>query len=316
MIKEYNVIAIITVCFLFVLTSCSAPITEPTTTPTPTAAPTIAPAVEPEPQPTLEQTPDPMQIKFDMAPEIDGLIKEIREKDGILKVVYLYLEDNPYGGVAGEYAGEFKKEVILHDPKDGVAKEVGGIVLDAYVIKKIIVDKMEVGDKRTISVPLDISTLLDTDSIELSLIKGTSLFLGENDGIIKIDCFGQESLPLVNIDPNETTYILDYTDKGLFVVNQNVYEYEGSDDTYFYTRGNDSVIKIKIESRTSSLIIKEGGLVNQEELKTIKDDFDFGSFITDISFPIEICSITNEEQALLRVHFLNVNGVYVFMKSN
>ena len=111
-------------------------------------------------RPTPVSTPslDPMQEKLQLAPEIDGLTKTIEEKDGIQKVVYRYIADNPYGGAEGEYAGEFKKEVTEQYPDTGEVKEVGGVVLELPIIRLLLERDYVVSNLRPCAIPLDVSS--------------------------------------------------------------------------------------------------------------------------------------------------------------
>jgi len=102
-----------------------------------------------------------MQEKFALAPEIDGLYKDIQEKDGIEKVVYLYESDNPYGGVEDQYAGEFKKDVFtMIDGDEGSSKrEVGGLVMTPRVVRELVKQTSEELGNAVMPIPIDISIL-------------------------------------------------------------------------------------------------------------------------------------------------------------
>jgi hypothetical protein len=125
-------------------------------------APTQAAAT---PAPSLSPTPtiSPMQEKFALAPELEGLNKEIREKDGIEKVVYLYEADNPYGGVEGEYAGEFKKDVFIsgaYSNGETYEKDTGGLAMMPNVVGELVADADN--PVRRIPFPVDISIIGDS----------------------------------------------------------------------------------------------------------------------------------------------------------
>jgi hypothetical protein len=142
-----------------------------------------------------------MQEKFAMAPEIDGLYKDIQEKDGIEKVVYLYDADNPYNGVEDEYAGEFKKEVMVENSETGEMEEVGGVVLKPEIVKQLI-DEVKPDSRftyddgiNTFAIPLDISGM-EVEDIKISYMKNNKEVKFEFDGYLPIICIalGREDI--------------------------------------------------------------------------------------------------------------------------
>ena len=83
------------------LTRCMQEVTSPA----PSAIETQAPSPDGSPSPTEEIEKSEIEKKFEMAPAIEGLNKEIQKKDGIEKVVYLYEKGNPHGGERGGICG-------------------------------------------------------------------------------------------------------------------------------------------------------------------------------------------------------------------
>ena len=225
--KRYIVIILILAVCLIVLISCSAPLAEPTTTPIPTAAPTIAqtvvltpePMPEPSPEPSPEPfpTPYPIQVKYEWAPEIEGLKKEIREKDGEQKVVYLYEEDNPYGGVAGEYAGEFKMEVYYN--YDGQDYLYGGISLSSSILKWGLpkgCDFIDSDPNKVVPIPIEISTLNSLSEVIISL-EVNKMPSAKAAELFKVEISNNDFIPIRSVLPNEGRFL---------IINNEYFEYE------------------------------------------------------------------------------------------
>jgi len=113
-----------------------------------------------------------------LAPEITGTTKTLKTINGLERVTYVSAEGNPYSVPAGQYVGEFRKEVVL----DGV--EVGGVVLIPKVVEKLMSDKAN----NAFFVPADISEINNKDIISLDRL--SDRFLGGD--ILRIDTKGNK----------------------------------------------------------------------------------------------------------------------------
>ncbi|MDD4937693.1 MAG: hypothetical protein PHX34_01615 [Candidatus Shapirobacteria bacterium] len=194
----------------------------PITTPGTMSSQEATPGVSLSPSATENMVSAEMQEKFAMAPEIDGLYKDIQEKDGIEKVVYLYESDNPYGGPEDEYAGEFKKEIFVLLP-DGSTKEIGGIVMIPDVIEELIKYTNETICNAIMPIPVDISRLRGEDvTLSVEELKGDYPYSDEQ-AVEKIDIEGNPMVDLVCVSfERDSTYSL-YQDENYGWVTINSY---------------------------------------------------------------------------------------------
>lgn len=107
---------------------------------------------EPMFSPTPTSTPNEQKVQLEVAPEIEGLTKVIRD----LRVVYTYDEGNPYKGESGEYAGVYKGNVTV------AGEEVGGVCMEAKVCEKLLEDALaQIPDgepKVKVIAPLDVTS--------------------------------------------------------------------------------------------------------------------------------------------------------------
>jgi len=268
----------------FVLAACSAPAPAPAASPTTVA--TKAPTFEPTPTP--EPTLDPaIQEKLKIAPKINGLDKEIQKKDGIWKVVYLYQEGNNYGGEIGEYAGEFKKEIIVTNPETGkeieiMTEDVGGVVLKPDVVKWWI-DFVK-PDSRfiyyegtgTFAIPLDISGMnLDEINISYSDENGAvpgymQKMIFNFNGSLPIVCV---SLGREDIDSN---YILGKKDNELYLMESLIKHPGGNYDVLFPLHNGKSSRDYNLATR---YIYFSGDFNVDEKPIDNYDEIDFGKFV-------------------------------------
>jgi hypothetical protein len=103
-----------------------------------------------------------------IAPDLPGTKKVMQYINGLNRVTYIALEDNPYGVTAGLYVGEFKKEVTFE------GEEVGGVVLIPKVVEKLLADR----DGKAIFIPADISEINNKKSVDLIFLDVTLLEKG------------------------------------------------------------------------------------------------------------------------------------------
>ncbi|MFA5675913.1 MAG: hypothetical protein WDA65_05240 [Christensenellales bacterium] len=144
------------VAVMAALTGCVQEVTSPA----PSAIETQAPSPDGSPSSTEVIEKSEIEKKFEMAPVIEGLNKEIQEKDEEKRVVYLFESDNPFGGTEGAYAGEYSDKVDFYNDF--------GEIIDAN-IRQAVVLVPEVVDyylefyrgylEDRAAVPLDISKL-------------------------------------------------------------------------------------------------------------------------------------------------------------
>jgi len=105
------------------------------TTPDPTSGSSTSALVTPEPssnestQSTSQDPTEQLDMKMKTSPELEGAEKVIIERDGMKRVVYLALADNPYGVAEGTTLGEYKYEVFLDEQRSG------GVALAAPVVR-------------------------------------------------------------------------------------------------------------------------------------------------------------------------------------
>lgn len=174
--------------------------TEPSVTVTPTET-----TVKVDPAGTTETTPAPtettltveqqeekdLQEKMELAPDIEGATKVIKEINGLKRVTY---ERD------GEYIGEYKKEVTQTD-ENGEVTEVGGIVLIASEVEKILNEQLP-NAKNGYLMPLaaDISDLTTLGNVNLSINSEGTMATGPF--FININC-GSETVDLVSVLPGE-----------------------------------------------------------------------------------------------------------------
>jgi hypothetical protein len=284
----FKKVAIFILAILF-LAGCSANTPSPTgslvATPNVSSVDSIAlTQATAMPSPSLSPTPtiSPMQEKFDLAPELEGLNKEIREKDGIEKVVYLYEADNPYGGVEGEYAGEFKKDVFITGVNEGAAfkKEIGGIVMTPEVVRELIKTTSEEIHNAVMPMPVDISVLGSED-----VVMSTENILGDypyaiDNVVIKIEIEGDASVDMVCVSLEEdSTYRL-FSDEyyGFKIENS----YAGSSE-WADKRRDDSNIS---EEEWSSFLSFMGNIDTRYYNDGISAEVNYGDIIGKITSPV------------------------------
>ncbi|MDP2891921.1 MAG: hypothetical protein Q8O09_02150 [Bacillota bacterium] len=140
---------------------------------------------------------DPMVEKLALAPEIDGLTKEIREKDGIQKVVYLYKADNPYGGKTGEYAGEYRQNIIVSASRESGNYDCSGVLLASNVVKEMLIlsNGNGLSSLPVCAIPLDVTSLDSNDVINVYFkydVDGNNMksITVDFDGTIPLVCMG------------------------------------------------------------------------------------------------------------------------------
>ncbi|MDD4026901.1 MAG: hypothetical protein PHO75_01765 [Candidatus Shapirobacteria bacterium] len=179
---------------------------------------TKAPTPEATKVPTPTESPEELalQEKLALAPEIAGLKKEIKLINDLKRVVYISESGNPYNIEAGEYAGEYKKEVIFEN------QEVGGVALIPVVAEKLLRDKLasitNEADKWVAIIPADISELkTNKPKIDVNII---DFFNGQEtfkDIFLKIDINENVSIscPILGNEIVNTTGSLSPTPFGL-----------------------------------------------------------------------------------------------------
>ncbi|MFA5749704.1 MAG: hypothetical protein WC895_00580 [Candidatus Shapirobacteria bacterium] len=159
-------------------------------TPTPTEAPTPTPTEVPL-TPEQQEKKD-LQEKMELAPDIEGAEKVIKEINGLKRVTY---ERD------GVYIGEYKKEVTQTD-ENGEVTEVGGIALIGSEAEKILNEQLPTA-KNGYLMPLaaDISDLTTLENVNLAINSEGTLVDGPY--FIQIS-FGSETIDVTNVLPRET----------------------------------------------------------------------------------------------------------------
>ena len=219
--------------FLLVLSGCSGAnfvAKAPTPTPIPTSTPTPTPTSTPTPTPTLspeEQKAVDLQEKMNLAPDIEGAEKVIKEINGLKRVTY---ERD------GEYIGEYKKEVTQTD-ENGKVTEVGGIALIGSEAEKILKEQLtETGSDYLIALPADISDLTTLENVNIDLSNEPFM---SGPIAIRIDC-GDNKVSVCNVMPGETeirqgTYeAYGYTGSGSITNNDSDHIIEGKEMEFIY----------------------------------------------------------------------------------
>ncbi len=137
------------------------------------------------------------------APTLEGAVKVIREIDGFNRVTYEAVAGNPYGAAAGDYLGEYKKEVVF------LQNEIGGVALIPNVV-----ERMMAANKDAIVNPVDITEINDTTEVEIGFSKNKETDLSI-PRVVAIDCQGK-TVSLSNLITDQV------------VTNQHVYSPEKS----------------------------------------------------------------------------------------
>lgn len=140
---------------------------------------------------------DPTEI----APDLPGTKKVMQFISGLNRVTYVAETGNPYGVTAGQYVGEFRKEVTFE------GEEVGGVVLIPKVVEKLLADR----DGKAIFIPADISELNNSKSIELTFSDLTINGVLVPSSLLEVDTMG-----------NSVSILIPYT-SGQSYINQNAY---------------------------------------------------------------------------------------------
>jgi len=160
--------------------------TETTPAPTETTVETTAP------------TETDVNVELAEAPEISGLSKEIQ--DG--KVVYKAVEGNEYGIEAGEFAGEYNKNIVME------GEDFGNISLIPVVAEHVLNDQLEEipdGEKKLkVLLPMD-STQAGENKINISFEKDIM-----DNNLTIVNCDSTIDV-LNNIPSSETFYVLWYS---------------------------------------------------------------------------------------------------------
>ncbi len=175
--------------------------TEPSVTVTPTET-----TVKVDPAGTTETTPAPtettltveqqeekdLQEKMELAPDIEGATKVIKEINGLKRVTY---ERD------GEYIGEYKKEVTQTD-ENGEVTEVGGIVLIASEVEKILNEQLPTAkDGYLMPLAADISDLTTLENVNLAI--NSEGMIVDGPYCVQIS-FGSETIDISNVLPGKT----------------------------------------------------------------------------------------------------------------
>jgi hypothetical protein len=108
-----------------------------------------------------------LQEKMAAAPVIDGAEKELVDINGLRRVVYTALPDNPYGMPSGAILGEYKHEVYLGEERSG------GVALAPPVAKrylKLALDDLPSQQARwLLTLPVDLSDCKSLRPIRIDL---------------------------------------------------------------------------------------------------------------------------------------------------
>jgi hypothetical protein len=123
--------------FSVTFTATLAPTATSTATATPAASPTA----------TATATPDPMS----QAPEIEALVSEAA--NGV--VIYRAVAANPYGLSEGEYAGQYRPNVVVEGASAGAV--VLAPTVASYILSSQLAQITDPDDRWLIPLPVDIS---------------------------------------------------------------------------------------------------------------------------------------------------------------
>jgi len=242
---------------------------------------------------TVKPTETELNAELTMAPEIAGLTKKIKDN----KVVYL--------NEAGEYSGEFKKEVTV----EGI--EIGGVCLVPEVTQKLLTDalaQIPEGQKKVkVIVPLDISGLNSSEEININ-----SAVCTRNDGsVILVEYDGK--IPLTNVIPDKNHFYSSSGNVSLsFIKNNN------KEITFPNCAEIAAVTKTDYHSLNKDIFY----LVPQKNIPNdFSADLNFGDNLgLDIGFPLAIaivnCFNVVEVIPLNTSDLLTVDNHPVFMVAN
>lgn len=108
-----------------------------------------------------------MAEKEAAAPDIEGTKKAIALVNGLERVLYLVLPDNPYGLSENTIAGEYKHEVMMGEIRTG-GVTLAAPVADAYLQKALAAMPPE-EPQWLLTLPLDLSDCLSLRPIRIDL---------------------------------------------------------------------------------------------------------------------------------------------------
>lgn len=156
---------------------------------------------QPSPDPT--DTEASLLEKMSAAPQIDGADKLIADLNGLLRVVYTALPDNPYDLPEGTIVGEYKHEVFLGD------EQTGGVALAAPVVKAYLEQALDALPSEQarwlLTLPVDLS---DCQSLRPVRIDLSARPFADRPYYIRISA-DRELLGLVNILDQEQQVVID-----------------------------------------------------------------------------------------------------------
>jgi hypothetical protein len=134
-----------------------------------------------------------MEEKEAAAPDIAGTKKTIALVNGLERVIYLALPDNPYGLAENALAGEYKHEVLMDDIRTG-GVALAAVVTDAYLQQALAAMPPD-EPQWLLTLPLDLSDCLSLRPVRIDL--SAEPFI-ERPYYIRVS-MDQEELSVVNI---------------------------------------------------------------------------------------------------------------------
>jgi hypothetical protein len=156
------------------------------------------------PQPTTDDAEGQLHEKKSSAPDITGAEKQIAEINGLQRIVYTALPDNPYGLEAGVLLGEYKHEVYLGE------QQTGGVALAAPVaqhyLQKTLDALPEQQERWLLTLPVD---LTDCRSLKPVRIDLSAKPLIDRPYYIRISADENEELGVVNILDEQHQVVID-----------------------------------------------------------------------------------------------------------
>jgi hypothetical protein len=157
-----------------------------------------------------------LRDKLAAAPNIEGAEKQLRDINGLWRIVYAARPDNPYNLPSEAILGEYKHEVFIGD------EQTGGIALAAPVVKRYLqqaLDDLPSGQARwLLTLPVDLS---DCQSLRPVRIDLSAMPFIDRPYYIRISA-EHELLGVVNIlDEQHQVVIDDFMMYGLsYVISQ------------------------------------------------------------------------------------------------
>ena len=243
-------------------------------------------------RPTTNMDVSP-EVKLESAPVLDGAERMISELDGLSRIIYRALADNPYGLAEGQIIGEYKYEVFVGEQR------TGGVALAAPAVSHYLEKALAAlpADQAhwLLPLPVDIS---DCRTIDPILIDRSAKPIIERPYYIRIS--SSEELGIVNIlDARQQVVIDEFKMFGMHYVISEI--------------SNESDHIIEGEEMAFLFVI-----ARFQAAPPMARDYTFGDRIGTTQGPV-LAGLTSVRGPFLEHHYdciLSIEGCPVFVMAN